>query len=193
MTNLATSPSAPPRSGRTSTGCHGLTLIELGFVIIILAVIVAVALGFYNTLSRNKEITDVVTDVANIRQAISSYAGGLPLTGAIGEDLAGEDVQRKPLNWNALASLLPGRLGTKAGSTDGAGLIISNANAWQSSYQIQTGVDGNPYYWNLIVTNIPVDLAERVKEKLANSGRAVPTDQTTGNTATLTIPFRVGA
>ena len=41
-------------------GANGLTLIELGFVIIILAVIVAVALTYYNTLSRNKEVTDVV-------------------------------------------------------------------------------------------------------------------------------------
>lgn len=192
MTNLANLASRSARAPNANAS-RGLTLIELGFVIIILAVIVAVALGFYNTLSRNKEITDVITDVANIRQAVSSYAGGLPLTGAIGKDLAGEDVQRDPLNWNALASLLPGRLGTKAGSVDGGGLTISNTNAWQSNYQIVTNVDGNPYYWNLIVTNIPVDLAERVKEKLANSGRAVPTDEETGNTATLTIPFRVGA
>lgn len=190
MANLARSQST---SARAPSASRGLTLIELGFVIIILAVIVAVALGFYNTLSRNKEITDVVTDVATIRQAVSSYAGGLPLTGPIGKDLAGEDVQREPLTWNALASLLPGRLGTKAGSNDGRGLTISNANAWQSSYQLQTNIEGNPYYWNLIVTNVPVDLAERVKEKLASSARAVPTEEETGSTATLTIPFRVGA
>lgn len=169
----------------------GLTLIELGFVIIILATIVAVALTFYNSVSRNKEVTDTVTDVANIRQAVSSYAAGLPLIGTIGTELDGTTpVTRQGPTWDQLWPLLPGRLSSRARNSTSTEL--SSANAWDSTYRLVV-VANQPFYWDLVINNIPDGLCQRVREKLAASARGVP--ECAGDTGdeTMTVSFRVGA
>ena len=177
---------AAPRSAK------GLTLIELGFVIIILAVIVAVALALYNTVSTNKKVSDVVTDVANIRSAVAQYAGGLPLMGLVGREKTddgtlGAEVNRAEtdLKWPEIAPFLPGRLSTQASKT-GLEQALENANAWDSTYSIAVT---DPYRWELGITNIPTKVIPRLKEKLANAGRGVPEISGT----TITVYFEVGA
>ena len=176
-------------------GVKGLTLIELGFVIIILAVIVAVALTYYNTLSRNKEVTDVVTDVANIRQAVSSWAGGLPLRrqlGRAGPTSSALSAQEELTTWNELAALLPGNLGALAGSDAGNSTTLANVNPWLNSTYTFDVDDTNPYLWTLTITNIPGGLFQQVRSKVASGARFVP-QNSTADPAELVISFQVGA
>ena len=189
-----TKPRAAARSLRAGSAASdrakGLTLIELGFVIIILATIVAVALTFYNSLSRNKEVTDTVTDVANIRQAVSSYAGGLPLIGVIGQDANGENVSRDAPAWQDLSPLLPGRLSVRARNIDSTEL--ANANAWGSTYRLIV-LPADPFTWALTINEIKDGLCQRVSDKLVAGASSVPT--CTGDTGaeTMEVEFRVGA
>lgn len=190
-----TKPRAAARSLRAgsvaSDRAKGLTLIELGFVIIILATIVAVALTFYNSISRNKEVTDTVTDVANIRQAVSSYAGGLPLIGVIGTDKDGADVSRDsgPL-WQDLSPLLPGRLSVRARNINNADL--TNANAWGSTYKLIVNAS-DPFTWALTIDQIQDGLCERVSDKLVAGASSVPTCTGQTGAETMEVQFRVGA
>ena len=176
-------------------GANGLTLIELGFVIIILAVIVAVALTYYNTLSRNKEVTDVVTDVANIRQAVSSWAGGLPLRRQLGRAGPTSDAlsaEEELTTWNELSALLPGSLGALAGSDAGNSTTLANVNPWLNSTYTFDVDDTNPYLWTLTITNIPGGLFQQVRSKVASGARFVPPNST-ADPAELVISFQVGA
>ena len=179
---------------RPKRGAAGLTLIELGFVIVVLAVIVAVALGFYNTLSENKKISDTTTDVASIRLAMSQYAGGLPLVGLIGrratdDGSLGTEVPRTEadLTWRVLAPYLPGRLRSLAAADEDK--TLETANAWQSTYEIVVVGASDPWFWDLVITGIPPDVIDRVRDKLASGARGVPVVD--GNK--LTIQFEVGA
>ena len=176
--------------GAASDRVKGLTLIELGFVIIILATIVAVALTFYNSLSRNKEVTDTVTDVANIRQAVSSFAGGLPLTGVIGQDSNGADVERDSPTWQNLSPILPRRLGVRARNVNNVDL--RDANAWGSTYRLIV-VPSEPFSWSLSIDQIRDGLCERVRDKLVAGAESVPVCTGQFGEETMTVEFRVGA
>ena len=181
-----------PRAMVHRHNAKGLTLIELGFVIIILAVIIAVALTLYNTLSGNKQVADTVTDVANIRNAVSRWAGGLPLQRTLGfSDSSGSTPVEETLDgWDDLAPMLPGQLGLKARSV--TGLTLPNANAWTSTYALVVEDAGGYYNWNLTIDEIPQGLATELRSKLASGARFVP-ELTTGPPDTLKISFRVGA
>ena len=194
--NLMNTTEHPSRRLRSAArrGARGLTLIELGFVIIILAVIVAVALTFYNTVSTNKKVSDTVSDVASIRSAMAQYAGGLPLIVDLGytatDDGSLGTLQSRTadnLNWKALNPFLSGRLYTQSLTLETK--TMANANAWQSTYEIVVLGGETPYYWNLTIDPIPVNVIQRVREKLATSARGVPVID--GNK--LTVEFEVGA
>ena len=187
-----------PRAIESQRGAMGLTLIELGFVIVILAVIVALVLGFYTTLSRNKQVTDVVTDVANIRQAVSSWAGGLPLTlVTLGKNGAGEDVTRAALvGWADLVNVLSGRLAVLAASSNASGFDLNQANAWGSTYTIAA----RSYEWDLIINEVPAELVDRLRDRLATSGTIAEgaaaaggaSDADAAQPRTITLTFDVG-
>ena len=183
-----------PRAMVHRHNAKGLTLIELGFVIAIVAVIIAVALQLYNTLSGNKQVTDVVTDVANIRQAVSSWAGGLPLrrklgrAAATGSALSGEE---ELLTWNELAAQLPGRLGALAGSDKGGTKTLADVNPWDgSTYTFQ--ILANPYQWKLTISGVPKGHFPQLRSKLASSALFVPPNSD-ADPAVLEITFQVGA
>ena len=194
--NLMNTTEHPSRRLRSAAprGARGLTLIELGFVIIILAVIVAVALAFYNTVSTNKKITDVVTDVASVRSAVTQYAGGNPLIGPLGRsDPTGVSPalfsrEKGDFNWDELAQFLPGRLGAQAALEGGKDL--ANANPWKSTYTLDVVGDSPSYQWTLRITAIPSnEIRDRLREKLASAGLglAAPAERQ------LTWTFDVGA
>ena len=175
-------------------GARGLTLIELGFVIVIFAVIVAVALALYNTVSTSKKITDVVTDVANVRSAVTQYAGGHPLIGPLGRsDPTGASPvlhqrTKDEFDWAELADFLPGRLGDQAALEGGKDL--ANANAWKSTYTLDIIGDSPSYQWTLRINAIPTnEIRNRLQDKLANAGlgRAAAAEKE------LTWTFDVGA
>ena len=186
-----------PKAIASQRGATGLTLIELGFVIVILAVIVALVLGFYNTLSKNKQVADVVTDVANIRQAVSTWSGGLPLTEVT---IARDGTTRAQLrNWGQLADVLSGRLAVLARNKTSDQL--DGANAWDSTYTIEVGnttgegddaVTTGGSTWTLTIDKIPPDLAPRLRDRLVAAGEYVPIEDVVTDLQTITLNFDVG-
>ena len=149
-------------SGKGASRCSGVTLIELAFVIAIIAIILVAVLGLYNVVKGSQELTEVTGDVAAIRQAVSTWASGGPLTNS--GDIPSLD------SWAQLAGFLPGSLGRQARSA-GAEMSLKNVNSWGSTYEF--AIDADDFYkWTLTVTSIPTDsvdvLATRLRDGVAS-------------------------
>lgn len=161
---------ARPKSGRNK----GVTLIELAFVIGIIAVILVGVMGVYNTVQRSQTLSDVTTDVAVIRQAVSTWARGGPIT------YSAADIDRgftSLTDWGQLAGFLPGDLGELA-RRGGDDRVLTAANSWECTYELEFYED-DPYRWSLKIDRLPTD----VMNALANSLReGVVADQGEGDT-----------
>ena len=185
------------RASRQKTGrSRGVTLIELAFVIAIIAIVLVAVLGLYTVVKRTQELTEVTSDVAAIRQAVSTWASGGPLIER-GFGLA-------PLeSWDQLAGFLPGSLGQQAAKTSGTDL--TNVNSLGCSYSIL--VDTNDHYkWTLSVADLPGDavdvLATRLRDGVVadttgDGGDTIsglvlnkPKEGDTGNTGSLSLTYR---
>ena len=151
-------------SGKRASRCTGVTLIELAFVIAIIAIILVAVLGIYNVVKNSQELTEVTSHVASIRQAVSTWGSGGPLTND--GDIPSLD------SWQQLAGFLPGSLGRQARNV-GTEMTLKNVNSWGSSYEF--AIDSEDFYkWTLRVTNIPTDsvdvLATRLRDGVVADG-----------------------
>ena len=175
-TNLANRPSALSR-------CRGVTLIELSFVIGIVAIIVVSALAVYNAVTNQRDLTTAVADVSAIRTAVSNWAGNEPIF-LVGT--AANDTGVTPLeNLEQINRLLPGKLRELAGS----GLILQGANPWQGNYevnQVNTGnlggdtqqsviqaITDNPFVFQVRIGDIPVTQHEPLRRRLSEGAEAI--------------------
>ena len=131
-----------------SRRARGVTLIELAFVISIIAIIVVAALAIFNAVSASQNRTTALQNVGSIRAAVSTWAGDKSLDFDEADGL--QDLSQ-------LRPWLPGRLGTNAA----AGLMLSRANPWQGDYEIQsadagaTGAGPHPYRFVLVIHDVP--------------------------------------
>ena len=153
---------------------RGVTLIELAFVIGIIAVILVSVMGVYNIVQRNQTLSDVTTDVAVIRQAVSTWARGGPIT------YSATDINRgftSLTGWDQLAGFLPGSLGDEAREV-GNETVLTAANSWECTYELEF-YESDRYRWSLRIDKLPTD----VLNALANSLReGVVADQGEGDT-----------
>ena len=152
---------ARPNTGRNK----GVTLIELAFVIGIIAIILVAVLGIYNVVKTSQTLTDVTSDVAVIRQAVSTWASGGPIT------RSQEDLNRgfeSLTGWGQLSGFLPGSLGQQARNIQD-GNVLTAVNSWGCTYDFQIdGGDEDRYKWSIEIDKIPTDvlnaLATRLRE-----------------------------
>lgn len=170
---------------RSSTGRNkGVTLIELAFVIGIIAVILVSVMGVYNIVQRNQTLSDVTTDVAVIRQAVSTWARGGPIT------YSATDIDRgftSLTGWDQLAGFLPGDLGQQA-RLGGDARVLTAANSWECTYELEFYED-DLYKWSLRIDKLPTD----VLNALANSLReGVVADQGEGETLQRGLEMNAG-
>ena len=172
--------------------CRGVTLIELSFVIGIVAIIVVAALAVYNAVRNSQDLTTAVSDVSAIRTAVSNWAGNEPVF-LIGS--AANDTSVTPLeNLEQLNRLLPGKLRELAGT----GKILQGANPWQGDYevdQVNTGnlggstqasviqaITENPFVFQIRIASIPVTQHEPLRRRLSEGAEAI--SETLGNAVT---------
>ena len=154
------------RKARPNTGRNkGVTLIELAFVIGIIAIVLVAVLGIYNIVKRSQTLTDVTSDVAVIRQAVSTWASGGPIT-RTQQDL--DRGFRSLTGWSQLSGFLPGSLGQQASTTQD-GDVLTAVNSWGCTYDLQIDAQANDRYkWSLEIDKIPTDvlnaLATRLRE-----------------------------
>ena len=155
------------RPGKKASLCKGVTLIELAFVIAIIAIILVAVLGLYKVVKGSQQLTEVTSDVAAIRQAVSAWASGGPLTNS--GDIPSLD------SWDQLAGFLPGILGRRA-RNDGTEMSLMNVNSWGSTYDF--ALDGDDFYkWTLTITSVPTDMVDTLATRLRDGAAA---DETAG-------------
>lgn len=141
----------------------GVTLIELAFVIGIIAIIVVAALAIFNTVRASQDRSTALQNISSIRSAIATWAGDRPL--GMNTDAGLRDAgQLRP--W------LPGRLGTSAQS----GLSLNAANPWNGAYTIEQAPPGeqgaadaggaHPYRYVLVITEVPSAEAQALCRQL---------------------------
>ena len=177
---------SPAVNGRHArSNAHGITLIELGFVVGIISVIVVAVLTIYNTVSKQQAVTEVTGDAAAIRTAVSTWGSGgwLKLPEGVVTPASSEGIDRELTSWNQISAYLPGDLGRIAETVKGATLTNVNSNWEDAQYGLK--VD-DPYLWTLEITGIPnfedaQVLAMRLEEgsvKAVVSGKTVAVQYT---------------
>ena len=133
----------------------GITLIELGFVVGIIAVIVVGVLTIYNSVTAQQAVTDVTSDIAAIRTAVSTWASGRPLNTPKEQQPVGvEGVDYIWDKWADISNYLPGDLGQVADNTQSTTLTMVNSNWPDVEYQFDVDAQ-NPYLWTLTIAMIP--------------------------------------
>lgn len=175
-------PRAGPRRAR------GITLIELGFVVSIIAIIVVGVLAIYNAVKRSQEVTEVVGQVAQIRQAVSSWAGGGALrveTRQVNSDgSVSTSTTRQLQNFSQLSVFLAGTLRAQAANTQG--LVVENVNNWPGSTYTLAVDPSNPNLWTITIIAVPLGAAEPLGDRLRTSAEQVGQAVGGGSAAPLT-------
>lgn len=180
LNSLHAAQRARPNTGRNK----GVTLIELAFVIGIIAVILVAVLGIYNVVKRSQTLTDVTSDVAVIRQAVSTWASGGPIT------YTANDIDRgfaSLTGWDQLAGFLPGSLGQQArdGSVDG---VLTAVNSWGCTYELEF-YEEDQYKWSLTVDEVPTDVLNTLASRLREG---VVADEGEGDTVQRGLEINTG-
>ena len=177
-----TVPRHPPSRRR------GITLIELGFVVGIIAIIVVGVLAIYNAVKRSQEVTEVVGQVAQIRQAVSNWAGGGSLkveTRLVNSDgSVTTSTTRELQNFSQLSVFLAGTL--KAEASNQQGLVIDNVNNWPGSTYTLAIDPANSNLWTIAITEVPLGAAEPLGDRLRNSAEQVGQAVGSGSATPLT-------
>ena len=183
--------------------CRGVTLIELAFVIGIIAVIVVAALAVYNAVRSSQDLTTAVADVSAIRTAVSNWAGNEPVF----RDPPGQTTSNTPStkleNLAQISRLLPGKLRQRAST----GLELGGVNPWQGSYRVldasesglqdQTGqtYDDNYFAFAIEITGIPITQHEPLHRRLKEGAEAISATEgagvTEGDVANLMVVYRI--
>jgi len=170
--------------------CRGVTLIELSFVIGLIAIIVVAALAVYNAARSSQDLTTAVSDVSAIRTAVSNWASNEPIFRDANQTVV---PSTKLENLAQIGRLLPGKLRERATS----GLTLPGVNPWQGDYRLleateavgvrdQTG-ESPSYAENLFVfaieiTQIPSTQHEPLRRRLLEGAEAISATEGTGVT-----------
>ena len=164
---------------------RGVTLIELGFVVGIIAIIVVAVLAIYNAVKSAQEVTDATQDVAAIRQAVAQWSGGGPLREDNPNLFSTAQIDRVLGSWVQLAEYLPGNLGKQAANTPGP--LLEDVNNWPNgTYQFTVDAE-SPYLWTLEITQIPDGSVQTLAMRLEEGAEDVL--QAAG--MTVTVQYRL--
>ena len=158
-------------AGGVERSARGVTLIEMLFVIGIIAIIVVAALAIFNTVRASQDRSTALQQVSSIRSAIATWAGDKPLD--FGETGGLQRVEQ-------LQPWLPGRLsGNPDAQSTTTMLDLGSANPWDGTYEIgpSAGTTGtnHPYRFNLAVRKVPASEAEALCRQLED-GAAINAD-----------------
>lgn len=181
--------------------CRGVTLIELSFVIGIIAIIVVAALAVYNAVRNSQDLTTAVSDVSAIRTAVSNWAGNEPI-------FAGANPAPDTPLTNAIQihTLLPGKL-REAARTNQT-LTLQFVNPWQGNYIIDNAnnaegqidrsgqtpdYSNNPFVFMVQITEIPLSQHEPLRRRLEEGAESISGAVTAAETGTesLTVVYRI--
>ena len=148
-----------PHVGRND---GGVTLIEMLFVIGIIAIIVVAALAIFNTVRASQDRSTALQQVSSIRSAVATWAGDKPLD--FGQDGGLQRVEQ-------LQPWLPGRLnGNPDAESTESKLNLGSANPWDGAYEIGPSAGAtatnHPYRFNLAIRKIPASEAEALCRQL---------------------------
>jgi len=141
----------------------GVTLIELAFVIAIIAILVVAALAVYRAVSQTLKINGAVRDVATIRQAMKNFAGDDQI--CCGEDTA------NLTQWFQIRGFLSGALRDKA--QNGTSATLTRVNPWQGDYSFSVDED-LPYQFQLDITEVDAEMLDTLRRKLADGAEGEP-------------------
>ena len=141
-------------------------------VIGIISLIILTALLALEAVTEQRRLTQAVTDVANIRSAMSKYATRGMLVYPPVDDGTGnfQPTARDLRWWSQISGLLPGQLGIIAETTNRK--TLERANPWSLDYTFGLQVEGGSI-WCLGIQGVPKDLAlVLVKQLLLNGAQS---------------------
>ncbi len=179
----------------------GLTLLEVGIVIAVFALIiigVLTAVAVVNASSRN---TQVVSDLGNIRSAIVKWSAGgpvfipartVPSFTTAGGGMA-DMIGRELMGWNQFAGFLPGPL-QAVGALTLTGPTLDSANPWGGHYQLIVS-SARPRDFSINVDNVTPSEIGAVINQLATVGGGDITvtpfaDEVTNTTSSFTVGYK---
>lgn len=169
----------------------GVTLIELAFVIAIIAILVVAALAVYRAVSATLDVNEAVRDVATVRQAMKNFAGDDRI--CCGEGTA--DLT----SWNQLRGFLSGALHDKAREAGAADTVLEDVNPWQGNYEF-TVDDAAPYQFVITITDVDNEVIETLVRKLEDGAQrddtgnplvAAPTDTSGSGKGDIEVTYPV--
>ena len=122
---------------------EGLTLLEVGIVLAVFALIIIGVLTAVSVVNASGRNSRAVTQIGNIRSAIGKWSAGGPVAMAAIKNAGGTVTLVSSsglVGWDALVGYLPGSLATVINATPGISmnLTLANANPWQGSYELCT-------------------------------------------------------
>lgn len=159
----------------TSKVHRGVTLVESALVIGIISLIILAALLALEAVTEQRRMTQVVTEVAVVRSALSKWAAGGPL---IYPDVASGS-ERAPSSrnlrrFNQLSGFLPGHLGIAAAGANAFNL--EGINPWSEDYDLSLTPFNDPgSKWTITVHGVPRDLAPILVKQLELNGARIAT------------------
>ena len=158
---------------------RGVTLIELAFVIAIIAVLVVAALAVYRAVSQTLSINRAIRDVATIRQAMKNFAGV--------DALCCGDGTANLTNWFQLRGFLSGAVRDKAIS-QGTASTLTAVNPWQGDYSFAVEA-ALPYQFEVTVTNVDLEMLDALSRKLEDGAESDPEVTQGEDTGTITVTY----
>lgn len=199
----------PCNPRRPLSRCRGVTLIELSFVIGIIAIIVVAALAVYNAVRNSQDLTTAVSDASAIRTAVSNWAGNEPIFATGGPANPTTITGTLLTNGVQIHTLLPGKL-REAARVAASDLVLRGVNPWQGDYEIREATSpqtplfsrstngppnysDNPFVFLVRITNIPSSQHEPLRRRLEEGSESISQATTASDSGTeiLEVVYRI--
>ena len=134
----------------------GLTLIELALVITVHGLILLAVLIAYQLVVDQRKLTELATEIAVIRHAVTNWASGhrlyYPQLGTDTDYDPLRDDTRTLVSWSQIAGFLEIPMSSMArGETT---MTLATANPWDGNYVLST-YSASPRLWSVEIFNIP--------------------------------------
>ncbi len=151
----------------------GLTLIEIGIVIAVFALILIGILTALGVANQSREMSGLSGDLSNIRSAITKWSAGGPvnITKNVGTATAPVFKNFGLSKFSQIAVLLPTPL---RGAADKASATLTGANPWGGNYVLTTSKT-TPWKYTIQITDVDTDLIPIVTNQLARGDGTVTT------------------
>lgn len=157
----------------------GLTLIEIGIVIAVFALILIGILTALGVANQSRELTGLNGDLSNIRSAITKWSAGGPVwiqsfkqsgVPTTGGGVTTITVMPELSNFSEIAVLLPTPL---RGAAQVSMSTLTGVNPWGGDYVLMTGGSGSPWTYSIQVTKIEQGLIPVLQNQLSRGDGTV--------------------